>query len=85
LSGLDEAREYLAHPVLGPRLHEAAEAILSVEGRNVGAILGFPDDLKLRSSMTLFAAAVPDDGIFHKVLVKYYDSPDPRTLELLDG
>jgi uncharacterized protein (DUF1810 family) len=85
LSGLDEAREYLAHPVLGPRLHEAAEAILSVEGRNAGEILGYPDDLKLRSSMTLFGAAAPEDGVFNKVLVKFYDSPDPRTLELLNA
>jgi uncharacterized protein (DUF1810 family) len=85
LSGLDEAREYLAHPVLGPRLHEAAEAVLSVEGRNAGEILGYPDDLKLRSSMTLFGAAAPEDGVFNKVLVKFYDSPDPRTLELLNA
>ena len=85
LSGLDEAREYFAHPVLGPRLHEAAEAILSVEGRNAGEILGYPDDLKLRSSMTLFGAAAPEDGVFNKVLVKFYDSPDPRTLELLNA
>jgi len=83
LAGLDEAREYLRHPVLGPRLREAAEAILSVEGRSAADVLGYPDDLKLRSSMTLFAAAAPDDGIFHKVLVRFYDSPDPRTLELL--
>jgi uncharacterized protein (DUF1810 family) len=85
LQSLDEARDYLAHPVLGPRLHEAAEAVLSVEGRNAGEILGYPDDLKLRSSMTLFGAAAPGDGVFNKVLVKYFDSPDPRTLELLNA
>jgi uncharacterized protein (DUF1810 family) len=84
IASLAEAREYLAHPVLGPRLHEAAEAMLSVEGRNAGDILGYPDDLKLRSSMTLFGAASPEDGTFAKVLIKYYDSPDPKTLELLN-
>jgi uncharacterized protein (DUF1810 family) len=69
--------------VLGPRLREAAEAILSVEGRTASDILGYPDDLKLRSSMTLFGAAAPGEGIFNKVLVRFFDSPDPRTLELL--
>jgi uncharacterized protein (DUF1810 family) len=83
IANLDEAREYLNHPVLGPRLREAAEAILSVEGRTASDILGYPDDLKLRSSMTLFGAAAPGEGIFNKVLVRFFDSPDPRTLELL--
>jgi uncharacterized protein (DUF1810 family) len=85
IASLDEAREYLNHPVLGPRLREAAEAILSVEGRTASDILGYPDDLKLRSSMTLFGAAAPGEGIFNKVLVRFFDSPDPRTLELLNA
>jgi len=83
IAGLAEARDYLAHPVLGPRLAEAARALLGVEGRSAGQILGHPDDLKLRSSMTLFAEAADDPAVFRAVLDKYYDGPDPRTLELL--
>jgi uncharacterized protein (DUF1810 family) len=83
IAGLAEARDYLAHPVLGPRLVEAARALLGVEGRSAGQILGHPDDLKLRSSMTLFAEAADDPAVFRAVLDKYYDGPDPRTLELL--
>ncbi|TWG11640.1 DUF1810 domain-containing protein [Actinoplanes teichomyceticus] len=80
---LAEARAYLAHPVLGPRLTECAEALLAVEGRAAAQILGHPDDLKLRSSMTLFAEAAEDPAVFRRVLGRYYDGPDPRTLELL--
>ena len=83
IAGLAEARHYLAHPVLGPRLAEAARALLGVEGRSAGQILGHPDDLKLRSSMTLFAEAADDPAVFRAVLDKFYDGPDPRTLELL--
>jgi uncharacterized protein (DUF1810 family) len=83
ITGLAEARAYLAHPVLGPRLAEAARALLGVEGRTAGQILGHPDDLKLRSSMTLFAEAADDPAVFRAVLDRYYDGPDPRTLELL--
>ena len=83
ISGLDEARAYLAHPVLGPRLREAARALLGVEGRSATQILGRPDDLKLRSSMTLFARAADDPEVFEAVLDRYYDGPDPRTLQLL--
>jgi uncharacterized protein (DUF1810 family) len=85
IGSLDEARAYLAHPVLGPRLVEAAAALLAVEGRTAGQILGYPDDLKLRSSMTLFARAADDPGVFQAVLDRYYDGPDPRTLELLSS
>jgi len=83
VSGLDEARAYLAHPVLGPRLAEAARAVLAVDGRSAEQILGHPDDLKLRSSMTLFARAADDPAVFEAVLARYYDGPDPRTEELL--
>jgi uncharacterized protein (DUF1810 family) len=83
ISSLDEARAYLAHPVLGPRLREAAEAVLGVEGRTASAIFGYPDDLKLRSSMTLFARAAGEPSVFQQVLDRYYDGPDPRTLDLL--
>jgi len=79
---LAEARAYLAHPVLGPRLAECARALLAVEGRTAGQILGYPDGLKLRSSMTLFARAADDPAPFQAVLDKYYDGePDPATLD----
>jgi uncharacterized protein (DUF1810 family) len=83
ITGLGEARDYLAHPVLGPRLAEASRALLAVEGRSATQILGHPDDLKLRSSMTLFAEAADDPAVFRAVLDKYYDGPDERTLHLL--
>jgi uncharacterized protein (DUF1810 family) len=84
IAGLDEARDYLAHPVLGPRLVECSEALLAVEGRDASQIMGYPDDLKLRSSMTLFAEAADDLAPFARVLEKYFDSsPDPATLERL--
>jgi uncharacterized protein (DUF1810 family) len=83
ISGLGEARAYLAHPVLGPRLAEACRALLAVEGRSAEQILGHPDDLKLRSSMTLFARAADDPALFQAVLDRYYDGPDPRTDGLL--
>ncbi|BCJ48989.1 hypothetical protein Asp14428_04640 [Actinoplanes sp. NBRC 14428] len=81
---LAEARAYLAHPVLGPRLAECARALLAVEGRTAARIFGHPDDLKLRSSMTLFARAADDPGPFQAVLDRFYDGePDPATLERL--
>ncbi|BFU44392.1 DUF1810 domain-containing protein [Krasilnikovia sp. MM14-A1004] len=84
ISSLDEARAYLADPVLGPRLAECARALLAVEGRSANQILGYPDDLKLRSSMTLFAQAADDPHLFQAVLDRFYDgAPDHRTLELL--
>jgi uncharacterized protein (DUF1810 family) len=83
IASLDEARAYLAHPVLGPRLRECAQALLAVEGRSARDILGYPDDLKLRSSMTLFARAADDPALFQAVLDRYYDGPDPLTLKLL--
>lgn len=80
----DEARHYLAHPVLGPRLVECTQALLAVEGRSATAIFGSPDDLKLRSSMTLFAAVAPRGSVFSAVLDKYYQGqPDLTTLMLL--
>lgn len=82
ISDLAEARAYLAHPVLGARLAECARALLAVEGRTAGQILGYPDDLKLRSSMTLFARAADDPALFQAVLDKYYGGePDPATLD----
>ncbi len=85
VSGPDEAKAYLAHPVLGPRLTEISRALLAVEGRSAEQIFGYPDDLKLRSSMTLFARAADDPAVFEAVLERYYDGPDQRTLDLLGG
>ncbi|MBB4754355.1 DUF1810 domain-containing protein [Actinoplanes lobatus] len=82
---LGEARAYLGHPVLGPRLVRCAEAMLEHHGRTAEEILGYPDDLKLRSSMTLFARAADDPALFERVLDRYYDGPDERTVALLGG
>ena len=80
----DEARAYLQHPVLGPRLLECAEAVLAIEARSAREIFGTPDDLKLRSSATLFAAVSPKGSMFERVLDKYFDGqPDQKTLSLL--
>jgi uncharacterized protein (DUF1810 family) len=73
LSGLEEARAYLAHPVLGPRLVECAQSLLELSGRDPVRVLGSVDALKLRSSMTLFEAAAPDERVFGEVLERFYD------------
>lgn len=78
-----EAEEYMAHPVLGTRLLEISRALLALESSDASAVMGYPDDLKLRSCMTLFAQ-VSDDPVFEAVLDKFYGGrPDPRTLALL--
>ena len=73
VSGLDEAHAYLAHPVLGPRLVECAQALLELGERDPVRVLGSVDALKLRSSMTLFEAAAPDERVFGEVLERFYD------------
>ena len=84
IGSLAEARAYLAHPVLGPRLRESVAAVLAVDRRSAHDIFGSPDDLKLRSSLTLFAQAAPQELLFRDALAKYFaGEPDPRTLELL--
>ncbi|KAB8141214.1 DUF1810 domain-containing protein [Chloroflexia bacterium SDU3-3] len=84
ISGAEEARSYLAHPLLGPRLRECADALLAVQGRSASAIFGSPDDMKLRSSMTLFAAVAEHDPRFEQVLERYYGGQrDPQTLDRL--
>ena len=81
---LGEAREYLRHPVLGPRLIEISEALLALDESDPRRVMGSPDDLKLRSCMTLFQCAAPDQPVFGKVLDKFYGGrPDGRTLEIL--
>ena len=81
---LEEAQDYMEHPVLGPRLVEISEALLVLDTSDASAVMGYPDDLKLRSSMTLFELAAPEQPVFGRVLEKYYSGHrDRRTLELL--
>ena len=81
----DEARAYLGHPVLGPRLVECAEAALGAEGKEALDIFGAPDDMKLRSCATLFATVSPDGSVFHRLLGRFFGGrPDETTLQLLD-
>jgi uncharacterized protein (DUF1810 family) len=85
IASLDEARAYLAHPVLGERLRRCTELVNGVEGRSIQEIFGYPDELKFRSSMTLFAhAAAGAPEPFVSALAKYFAGEgDPRTRELL--
>jgi uncharacterized protein (DUF1810 family) len=84
ISSLDEARAYLRHQLLGARLHECAQLVNAVQGRSIGEIFGSPDDLKVRSSMTLFARATQDNRDFVQLLERYYDGEeDPRTVARL--
>jgi len=85
IKSIREARAYLDHPVLGQRLKECAQALLAVEGRSASQILGYPDDMKLSSSMTLFAVAAEEpDSVFVRVLERYYGGErDGATLRLL--
>jgi uncharacterized protein (DUF1810 family) len=84
IGSLAEAQAYAAHPVLGARLCACTAAVNAVAGRSAHAIFGSPDDLKFRSSMTLFARAVPGEPVFADALARYFDGvPDPRTLAKL--
>jgi uncharacterized protein (DUF1810 family) len=84
ITGAAEAAAYLAHPVLGARLLEIARALLALPGSNATAIMGSPDDMKLRSSMTLFAQVAGADAVFQAVLDKFFGgAPDAKTLQLL--
>lgn len=83
IRSLDEARAYLAHPVLGPRLIECASAVLGAEGRSAHEIFGSPDDLKLRSCATLFSSVSPEGSVFHRLLgTCFRGEPDEQTLTL---
>lgn len=83
ISSMQEARDYYAHPVLGKRLVEISEALLALDTNDAAAVMGYPDNLKLRSSMTLFLAA-SGDAVFQKVLDKFYSGkPDSKTLSIL--
>ena len=84
IRGAEEARAYLADPLLGPRLAEISEALLELEEKDAERIFGFPDVLKLRSCMTLFAAVSAEGSVFHRVLDAYYHGEkDERTLQML--
>jgi len=84
IKSVDEAKAYLAHPLLGPRLVECVEAALAVEGRTAYEIFGPPDDMKLRSCATLFTCVSPAGSPFEKLLDKYFHGKrDEKTLELL--
>lgn len=86
ISSLDEARAYLRHEILGPRLLECTRLVNQITGRTIAEIFGTPDDLKVRSSMTLFARATDDNRDFVTLLEKYYDSEeDPVTVTQLEG
>jgi uncharacterized protein (DUF1810 family) len=84
LASLAEAQTYLRHPLLGERLRETTQLVNLIDGRSIREIFGYPDDLKFRSSMTLFAQATTDNEVFMEALRKYFDGQaDPETLRLL--
>lgn len=84
IKSVAEAEAYLSHPVLGPRLRECAQAALRVEDRSATQVFGSPDDLKLRSCATLFAAVSPPGSVFEELLDKHFDgAPDQKTLRLM--
>jgi uncharacterized protein (DUF1810 family) len=84
ISSLEEAKAYLRHDVLGVRLRECAGILVGVQGRTVEEIFGYPDDLKFHSSMTLFAKAAEEEGVFQEALGKYFGGAmDGGTLERL--
>ena len=84
IADLEEAKAYLAEPTLRARLLEISGALLTLSENDPGRVMGYPDDLKLRSSMTLFAAADPAEPVFRQVLDKFFNGkPDIKTLDLL--
>ena len=84
IKSIAEAEAYLAHPILGRRLVECAEAALGVGGRSVEDVFGSPDDMKLRSCATLFASISPEGSVFHRIIDRFFGGEhDARTLRLL--
>lgn len=84
VNDIEEAREFLAHPVLGAHLREISNALLELDTCDADSVMGWPDNLKLCSSMTLFEAADPTEEVFGKVLDKFYcGQRDKRTLQIL--
>ena len=85
IKNLDEAQRYLRDPVLGARLHECSTIVLGIKDHSIEEAFGFPDYLKLKSSMTLFSCATDYDPVFNKVLARHFNGePDTQTFELLD-
>jgi uncharacterized protein (DUF1810 family) len=86
MASREEARAYHEHPVLGARLKECTRLVLNIDGGNAQQIFGYPDDLKFRSCMTLFAEVAPEEPMYRESLVKYFGGEaDPRTLEILSA
>lgn len=86
IKSLDEASAYLNHPLLGPRLLECTAAVLGLEGLSAADIFGYPDDMKFRSSLTLFGYVAPDNPLFEQALNKYYEGQrDTRTLAIVSA
>jgi uncharacterized protein (DUF1810 family) len=86
ISGMEEARTYLGHVVLGPRLRECTGIVVGVQGRTVGEIFGYPDDLKFHSCMTLFARVEEGGGVFREALERYFGGElDRGTVSILGG
>lgn len=84
IDGLNEARAYMDNVVLRERIIEISEVLLTLDSSDAGDVMGYPDDLKLRSSMTLFAEAAPKEEVFQKVLDKFFaGKKDERTLEII--
>ena len=84
IGSLDEAKTYLQHPILGPRLRACTQLVLDVNGRSAEEIFGYPDNLKFRSCMTLFVTAATDNAVFKNVLLKFFGGqPDTLTLDIL--
>ena len=84
IKSLEEGRAYLEHPVLGPRLVEACEILLTLKGTSINEVMGFPDDLKLLSSMTLFETFSESNSVFTRIIDVYFDGErDEATLEII--
>ena len=86
IKSLEEGRAYLKHPILGPRLIEACEILLRLKDMSINQVMGFPDDLKLLSSMTLFDALSDRNSIFTKIIEVFFDGDrDMQSLEIIKG
>jgi uncharacterized protein (DUF1810 family) len=85
IKSLDEAKSYVAHPLLGKRLQECIELVLDIDGKSANAVFGYPDNLKFKSSMTLFLVAAPHIDLFQRAINKYYDGQRDRvTIQILN-
>ena len=86
IKNIEEAKEYINHPVLGKRLIEISRVLLKVESDDAREVMGYPDDLKLKSCMTLFSIIAPEEDVFKKVLDKFFDGhQDEKTIDILNN